>query len=183
MDFVDILHPGGDNMGGLVGYIYYCPVADIATIPALSAAGKLDIITAITCAATKKFTKIYGTLGTMKLDEGTVGERDGKSNENMVEFFHPGNKQEVSEFKRAAQNTPCVLIVRDTNGNQRLLGFVNLDNETTIVTTDIPCYLESGTATTGAKSADERGVRFIFKSEAPHDALYYKSDIPLTAAV
>lgn len=186
-DLIDILHPGGDNMGGLVGFIHVCPVADIdeTTLPVLSAIGKLDTAVAdnLTCKSTKKFTKVYGTLGKMKLDSNSVGERDGKSIENMVEFFHPGNKQAVSEFKRAIQNTPSVLIVKDTTGNLRVLGLVNLDAATDVLTLDIPCYYESTVDTTGAASADERGVRFVFKQESPHDSIYYKGTIPLVAAV
>jgi hypothetical protein len=180
--FADVVWAqGNENMAGLVGNIYYCPIEDIDTFPDLSAAGSLDTaaMSNFVCKATKKFYQIYHTLDTGKLDDATVGERDGKSKENLLEFFFPGGKKEVAEFERQALNTPCVVICKDTEGNLRLLGAVNLDIAAVTITGDIPAYLESSSGTTGAARADRRGKTFQFKHSAPHAPLFYKGSIPL----
>lgn len=174
---------GSQNMGGIIGNIYYCPIEDIETFPQASAAGKLDTIESFVCKSTKKFISIYHTAETGKIDDTTVGERDGKSKENMLEFFFPGSKQEVAEFERFALNTPCVVIAKDTNGNYRALGIGSFDEATDIFLGDIPAYLESSTGSTGAARADRRGKTFQFKHSANHEPIYYKGTIPLTPAV
>lgn len=185
MAFTDLLWAqGSENMAGLVGDIYYCPIEDILTFPALSAALALDTAadSDFVCKSGKNFIRIYHTLDTGKLDDATVGERDGRSKENLLEFFFPGGKKEVAEFERQALNTPCVVICKDTEGNLRLLGAVNLDPADVVITGDIPAYLESSSGTTGAARADRRGKTFQFKHSAPHAPIFYKGAIPLTPA-
>jgi hypothetical protein len=178
-----ITHPqGSQNMGGIIGDIYYCPIEDILTFPDASAAGKLDTTDDFICKTGKKFIPIYHTAETGKVDDSTVGERDGKSKENLLEFFHPGSKQAVAEFERFALNTPCVVICKDTNGNYRALGIGSFDDTTVIFTGDIPAYLESSSGTTGTARADRRGKTFQFKHAANHEPIYYKGAIPLTPA-
>lgn len=176
---------GSQNMGGIIGDIYYCPMEDIdeTQLPQASAAGKLDTIESFVCKSTKKFIRIYHTAETGKIDDTTVGDRDGKSKENMLEFFFPGSKQEVAEFERFALNTPCVVIAKDTNGNFRALGIGSFDEATDVFLSDIPAYLESSTGSTGAARADRRGKTFQFKHSANHEPIYYKGTIPLTPAV
>lgn len=172
---------GSENMAGIVGDILYCPIEDIETFPVLSASGKLDTAATPTgdfvCKTGKQFVRIYHTAETGKLDDAVVGERDGKSKENMLEFFFPGGKQEVAEFERFALNTPCVVICKDTSGFWRILGAVNLDNSNTTLTGDIPAYLESSSGTTGAARADRRGKTFQFKHSAPHAPVFYKGSV------
>lgn len=174
---------GQQNMGGIIGNIYYCPIEDILTFPTASAAGKLDTTGTFVCKTGKKFITIYHTAETGKLDDTTVGDRDGKSKENLLEFFFPGSKQDVAEFERFSLNTPCVVICKDTNGNYRLLGVGSFDDTTDALTGDIPAYLESSSGTTGTARADRRGKTFQFKHSANHEAIYYKGTIPLTPAV
>lgn len=173
---------GQQNMGGLVGDIYYCPIEDIATWPALSAAGKLDTASEsnFVCKVGKKFIAIYHTSDTGKLDDSTVGERDGRSKENLLEFFFPGDDQAVAEFERFALNTPCVVICKDTRGRFRLLGAINLDESTTTINGDIPAYLEASNGVSGAARAERKGKTFQFKHSAPHAPIFYKGTIPLT---
>lgn len=177
---------GQQNMGGIIGDIYYCPIEDIATFPLASAAGKLDTISGstgnFTCKTGKKFISIYHTAETGKFDDATVGDRDGKSKENMLEFLFPGSKQDVNEFERFALNTPCVVICKDTSGNYRALGLGSFDDTTSVFTGDIPAYLESSSGTTGTGRADRRGKTFQFKHSANHAPIYYKGTIPLTPA-
>lgn len=186
MAFVDLAWASGkQNMAGLVGDLYYCPVDDILTFPILSAVGKLDTAPAspFICKTTKKFIKIYHTADTGKIDDGTVGERDGKSKENMCEFSFPGANLLVDEFERDALNTPCVVIGKDTDGNLRCIGIVNLDKATTALSAEIPAFFESGTGTTGSARGDKRGKTFVFKHNAGHAPIYYKGVVPLTPAL
>jgi hypothetical protein len=185
MAFTDLTWPSGkQNMAGLVGDIYYCPVTDILTYPALSAALALDTANAsnFVCKTGKNFIKIYHTADTGKLEDSTVGDRDGKSKENHLEFFFPGSDKAVAEFERQALNTPCVVICKDTDGNLRVLGAVNLDSSTTVLSGEIPAFLDSANGTLGGARADKRGKTFSFKHNAPHAPIFYKGSVPLTPA-
>lgn len=171
---------GSENMGGLSGELYFCPTEDIdlTTPPTLDADG-VTITGDLVCKTGKKFIRVYHTRGTGELKDELVGERDGKSFENMVEFFFPGSKKEISTFKRDVANTPMVVICRDTDGNLRLLGVAVLNG--TLISLGFPAYLESAPSTSGKASADRKGTTFTFKAEAPHDALYYEGVIQLVA--
>lgn len=185
MAFTDLLWTQGkDNMGGLLGKAYYCPVEDLTTpLPTLAADG-VSLTGDFVCKSTKRFYEIYCTRGTGKLDDNAVGERDGKSREIMVDLFIPGAVKEVEAFKRKIQNTPVVVIVSDTDGNYRVLGVVALGAEgAEVVSLAMPAYLESAAGTTGAAGTDRRGTTFQFKAEAPHAALFYGGTIPLTPAI
>lgn len=176
---------GAQNLGGLVGVIYYAPVEDIESFPQLNDVG--ENITAadsdFTMKEGKKFISIYHTSETGKADSNTVGERDGKGIENMLEFFFPGSKQAVAEFTRFALNTPCVVIYKNTNGQHEIIGVSNLDETTDELTGDIPAYLESANRASGAARADRRGTTFQFKQPgSPHNPIIYVGDIPLIAA-
>lgn len=176
---------GSQNLGGIVGVIYYAPIEDVETFPDLSAAGSgiTDASDDFVMKTGKKFYTIYHTAETGKADSNTVGERDGKGIENMLEFFFPGSKQAVAEFTRFALNTPCVVVYKNTSGQHEVLGVVNLDGTNVTLTGDIPAYLESANRTTGAARADRRGTTFQFKQPgSPHNPIIYVGDIPLVAA-
>jgi hypothetical protein len=184
MAFTDLeWSPGKENMGGAKGakdqFILWCPAADIdeTQLPALSAVGKLDTaaLDNIVCKVGKKFYKIYGTLETMKYDDGTVGERDGKSTDNTLEFIHPGTEQLVAEFKRQALNTPCVVLFSD-GPNIRCMGLHNDNIADVNLSLKIPAFCESINGTTGTTFADRKGKTFQFK-QGGHPALYYKGAI------
>ncbi len=182
---VDINHTQGQaNMGGLVRKIYYAPIDDILTFPDLAAAGgvKTAALSNFVMKSTKEFVEIYFTDGTGKFDDTTVGDRDGRSKENLLEFFHPGNKEAILAFERFALNTPCVVIAVDSEGQQILFGVVNMDDSTDELTGDCPAYLESSNGTSGGARADRRGKTFQFKASATHGPLIYVGTIPLTPA-
>lgn len=173
---------GSQNLGGIVGNIFYAPVEDIETFPDLEDDG--GMITAegsdFVMKDGKYFISIYHTAETGMGDDNSVGERDGKGIENMLEFFHPGNKIELEQFKRFALNTPAVVIYKDTHGQYRIIGVVNLDEENALLTGDIPAYMESVKSTTGKARADRKGSTFQFKQPgSPHSPIFYVGDIPL----
>jgi hypothetical protein len=176
---------GTQNLGGIVGDIYYCPIEDIASFPALSAAGVCETATSslFVCKTGKKFIAIYHTAETGKIDSNSVGDIDGKGIENFIEFFYPGNKLDLKNFSRFALNTPCVVIAKNTSGEFEIIGVVNLDESTTTLTGDIPAYLESVNYSSGGKRADRKGKTFKFRQPgSPHDGILYKGTIPLTPA-
>lgn len=184
--FSDLLWPQGkDNMGGLLGELYYIPTEDLdeSQLPTLDVDG-VTLTGDFVPKTDKKFFRIYCTRGTGVLQDNSVGERDGKSHENLVDFFIPGAVKNVESFKRRVQNTPCVIVCSDTDGNFRVLGVAALGDEgSESVSLAMPAYLESKTGTTGAAGTDRRGSTFQFKSEAPHPPLFYDGTIPLTPAV
>ena len=184
MAFQDILWTqGSDNMGGLVGDLYYAPTEDIdfTTPPTLDADG-VTVSGDITMKTGKFFNRIYHTRGTGKIDSTVVGERDGRSFENICEFKFPGETPEVVAFERQVLNTPLVVIGKDAQGRQRLLG-INVIKDTAgtsdVLTLDFPAYLESLNATTGAAGSDAKGHTFQFKTEALSTPLFYTGAIPL----
>lgn len=174
----DIVWPTGkQNMGGLRDSIYVVPAddVDLTTPPTISADGK-TITTAIALKTDKKFYKLYFTKGTGKLDFNVVGERDGKSFENMFEFNVPGidavNLAVVDEILNGA----FVAIVKD--GSQQMIIGLSKD-EAGVLSVDFPVYSESLTGTTGAAAADKRGMTIVMKAESPHTPLVYSSTIDL----
>ena len=180
--FEDILWPQGqDNMGGLVDDLYYVPIDDIdfAAPPALAADG-VTISGDITLKTDKKWLRIYHTRGTGKLDDTQVGERDGKSFENMVEFKFPGDTAKLVAFKRLVANTPVAVICKDAQGNYRLIG-ITIQNDpvasTDVPTLKFPAYIEQASGTTGAKGSDAKGHTFQIKAEAVCPPLFYTGAI------
>ena len=178
--FEDVLWAQGkDNMGGLVGDIYFCPTEDVdfTTPPTLTG----NTIDAIAVKAGKKFFRVYHTRGTGKIDDNIIGERDGKAYENMLEFFHPGNSEAMQKFKRLVKNTPGVWVAKDTDGKFRVLGIVALGEEgSEIVSLDMPAYVDTAPGTTGAAVEERRGTTMTVRSESPHPPLFLNT-VPPTA--
>lgn len=176
--------PGSDNLAGLVGEVYVCPSADIATLPALAAATSLKTAaSAITCNTGKKFSRVYFTDETAKVETKSVGERDGKGRETILTGRYPALGVELADFIRASQNTPSVVIYRAArNGKLYLLGVTQLDISTTVLSKEIPAYFETGDSASGEKRADQNGGLLGWKFSCAHDPIEYASTVPLTPA-
>lgn len=184
MAFEDVLWAQGkDNMGGLVGNVFFCPTEDIDwTTPLTLSLDGATITGTLATKSGKKFYQVYHTRETGKIDDNVIGERDGKAYENMLEFFHPGNTPQMQNFKRLVKNTPGVWIAKDTDGKFRVLGIVALgDVGSEVVSLDMPAYVDTAPGTTGAAVGDRRGTTMTVKSESPHPPLFYDGDIPLVA--
>jgi hypothetical protein len=183
MPFNDLLWPQGqDNMGGLVGNIFFIPVDDVESWPALSAVGSLLMATGnIVPKAGKRFYQIYHTPETGKIDYNTVGETDAKSKENLLEFLFPGDDRELAETERLLQNTVGLYICRDTKGYLRVLGLTNLNPEATTLVLDSPAFLVTSNGMTGQARADRRGTTFVVKHSASHRPVFYEGIIQLEA--
>jgi hypothetical protein len=164
-------------MSGLMGVVYWVPVEDIdwTTPPAFT---KTTVTGNIPLKTDKKFYQLYFTSDTGKIDSNMVGERDGKSYENILEVKYPGDTEAVIDFLRQVKNTPVVAIVRDRQGKYRLVG-VSING--TSLTIDNPAYVEGGTGTTGAAPADAKGHTIQFKAAANHAPLFYTGTIDITA--
>ncbi len=176
--------PGGDNVAGLVGEIYICPQADIASLPALALATSLKTAAAdIVCASTKKFSRLYFTDETGKVETKTVGERDSKGRETILSARYPKLGTELADFISDSQNTPSVIIYRQLNtGKLYLMGVTRLDKASTVLSKEIPAYFETGDSASGEKRADQNGALLSWKFTCAHDPIEYAGAVPLVAA-
>lgn len=179
----DLLYTQGqDNIAGLAGEIYACPTEDILSVPALAAANSLKTAAAanIINKTGKKFSRIYFTDETVKVETKTVGERDGRGRETMITGRYPKIGVELADFIRQAQNTPMVIIYRSkANGKLYLLGVTQFDIASAVLSLAIPAYFESGDSTTGEKTADQNGSLLGWKFTCAHDPIEYVGAIPL----
>jgi hypothetical protein len=175
---------GKDNLAGLVDKIYIIPAEDIATLPALASATSLKTAAAdITCKTGKKFSQLYITDETGKIETKSVGERDGKGRESVLSGRYPALGAELEDFIRACQNTPSVIIYRlARNGKLYLLGISQLDIASTALSLTIPVYFEAGDASSGEKRADQNGALLSWKFSAGHGPIEYAGTVPLVAA-
>jgi len=175
---------GKDNLAGLVDFIYHCPSEDIATLPALAAATSLKTAAAdITCKTGKKFSKLYITDETGMVETKSVGERDGKGRETVLQGRYPAVGLELEDFIRQAQNTPSVFIFRlARNGKLYVIGVSQLDQASTALSLAIPAYFETGDSSSGSKRADQNGALLSWKYSAAHGPIEYAGTIPLVPA-
>jgi len=175
---------GSDNLAGLVGEIYACPIEDILTPPTLAVATSLKTTaTAIACKTGKKFSRIYITDETGKVETKAVGERDGKGRETMITGRYPALGTELEDFIRQAQNTPSVILYRlGRSGKLFLAGVSQLDITSTALSLTIPAYFETGDSSSGEKRADQNGALIGWKYTSAHGPIEYAGTIPLTPA-
>jgi hypothetical protein len=176
---------GNDNLAGLVDFAWICPMEDVLTLPPLAVATSLktdatDIINKVG----KKFTKIYFTDETAKVETKSVGERDGKGRETIVSGRYPALGVELEDAIRKYQNTPSVLIYRlARNGRLYMIGVSQLDITTTELSLAIPTYFETGDSSSGEKRSDQNGALLSWKFSAAHGPIEYAGIVPLTPGV
>jgi hypothetical protein len=173
---------GQDNLAGLVDFAWIAPSEDILTPPVLAAATSLKTsATSIVMKSTKKFTKIYFTDETAKIETKSVGERDGKGRESILSGRFPALGTELADAIRQYQNTPSILIYRlARNGKLYMLGFSQLDIAATALSIAIPTYFESGDSASGEKRSDQNGSLLSWKFTCAHDPIEYAGPVPLT---
>lgn len=187
MAFEDVLWTqGSDNMGGLIGHIYFVPTEDVDEASLVALALEADGVTLdadIPLLTNKKFFKLYHTRGTGKLMATAVGERDGRSYENVIEFKFPGDTAALLAFQRQALNTPMVVIVRDPQGAYRLLGISIVKDPSTgtdKLTLELPAYIVQANTDSGTGS-DAKGTTFQIQTEALLPPLFYTGTIDVDA--
>ena len=172
----DILWTDGqDNDAGLASELYYAPLADVATFPAVIAVPtnfdeKVTVSSDFVMQSGKQFFQIYGTLEKGSVISTLVGERDGKSFENMAKFVHPGNKPYLLGFLEYLKNTNLVFIVKELDGQMRIIG-----------SEDLPAKIDAAESTTGEAVADLKHIEITVKSIG-RIAPVYTGTVPLTPA-
>lgn len=179
----DLLYTQGqDNLAGLVDEAWICPKDDILTAPVLaSATSLLTTSSPIVNKTGKKFSRMYFTDETGKVETKSVGERDGKAQETMLTGRHPAIGTPLADFIRQAQNTPSVIIYRlARNGKLYLLGFTQLDIASTALSLAIPAYFEQGDSSTGEKRSDQNGALLGWKYTSQHGPVEYAGTVPLS---
>jgi hypothetical protein len=173
---------GQDNLAGLIGELYLVPAEDVTTIPALTAANSGVTAGDIVLAAGKKFSRVYFTDETGKVEVKPVGERDGKGFETLITARYPKLGTALYDFLRQVRNTPVVIIFKMANdGKKYLMGISQFDIASTALSKDIPAYFETGDATSGEKRPDQNGALLGWKFTSNHGPIEYGGAIDLTA--
>lgn len=97
--------------------IFVIDVDDIDTFPVRDAAGVV-IAEDIVMKESKVAVGVYLTPGSATLTSNSEGDPDAEGFRPSVQFSHPGNKQEVREFKANWLGKNCVVIIRYCNGDK-----------------------------------------------------------------
>lgn len=90
-------------------------VEDIDTFPARDEAGVV-IAEDIVMKNSKYGVGIYVTPGTAALSSNSEGDTDAQGFRPSLQFSHPGNKQDVREFKTNWLGKNCIVIIEYCNG-------------------------------------------------------------------
>ena len=102
--------------------IFVIDVDDIDTFPVRDAAGVV-IAEDIVMKENKVAVGVYLTPGSATLQSNSEGDPDAEGFRPSVKFSHPGNKQEVREFKANWLGKNCVVVIRYCNGdNSDIIG-------------------------------------------------------------
>ena len=144
---------GQNNMGGYQNWAAFIPLSIIESMPELPSA-QTDNDDYVVAAGSFVFKTgespifMYATEETVKYSSELVGERDGHSYEQKIEFFYPGNKKEAHALATRIKNLPGIILFADSDGKQQIIGDKFL-----------PAYL-SPSFDGGQKRADLRGFKF-----------------------
>ena len=169
LELTDLLFAEGtENMGGLIGEIYAILASDVESI---TLAPDGVTATAIVLKAGKKFSRIYFTKDTGKVEDAEVGERDGGSFETSLSFFSPGNSATLLKLKKMFNNGGFIFVAMDAQGQMRIVG-----------SKLYPAYREPGNITTGGTPTERRGGTFNFKAASNSPALIFTGTVTLEAA-
>ena len=120
---VDIAKPGNVGVGGdKKDKIIIFDWDDVATMPARDASG-IVITGNIAMNSGAYMIKMYGTQNTIKASADSEGDPDAKGVTQTVEFEHPGDAQEVREFRANWMNKNIgIIIERCSNTKKNLYG-------------------------------------------------------------
>lgn len=175
---------GKDNLAGIVDKIFIAATDDIDTIPDLASADSLVTAASdIVMKSTKKFQQIYITDETGSVTINSVGERDGKGRQTVLQGRYPALGKELADAIRLFQNTPSVLIYRlARNGKLYMIGVSQLDQSAVDLSLAIPAYFTNAEAGSGALRSDQNGALLSWTWTAAHDPIEYAGAVPLTPA-
>ena len=171
MAFDDIVWPDGeDNIGGTAQSHFYIPIKNITVLPVpinTSNLNKVSISADIEVGVGKKFFKLYSTMDTGMVNSKMVGEVDGKSWENSFEFFFPGTREEALAIIATWANSNMLFIPVEADGQKRIIGNAKF-----------PAKLMLADGSTGAKTADRKGIKLRVESRDVIPAPIYKGIVP-----
>jgi hypothetical protein len=178
IEFTDIEKnlPNGDNMGGISQKVYYGFYADVLTWPTKPTGPTLTMETAsvltgdLAMKTGKRLFELYLTDDTGEFKVEPVGELDGKSFVQHLNFFHPGLQRKIVTFMNATKNDNMVFIVVDNDGQKYLMG------------DELRPAVFAGSkdgAGTGATTAARKGASFEFTFKTPSNYIY-SGNVPLT---
>ncbi|HEY0056292.1 MAG TPA: hypothetical protein VGB63_13125 [Pedobacter sp.] len=160
MNLANLTWPAGRRNAAGINRVLYALAEDIATFPELGDPEVattfnelVEILTAITMKAGKKFNELYCTLETGELKSKLAGPRDGKGRENTMDISFPGNEAAFLGFDAFTDNLPMVFLVLEKNGKWRVLGSKN-----------DPAYKDDSDGTSGKAISDGRATKLMFKS-------------------
>lgn len=179
MEFTDINKnlPGGQNMGGINQKVYFGLWADVKTWPTKpTAPADLEANATLTgdlvMKAGKRLFELYITDDTGEFNIEAVGEADGISYVQHLNFFHPGLQKKILGFMNAVKNDNLVFIVVDAEGQKYLMG----DSLRPATYKGAP----NGNGT-GKTTADRKGMssEFVYKTANNY---VYGGSVPLTEA-
>lgn len=108
------------------------------------------------------FFKIDAQIDTAEIKDELVGNRGNKKIKSSFEFFLSNTSARNCGFVKAFKNTPCIYIVKDKEGNFRVLG-----------SKDIPVYFEDVTGTTGKTPEDNNGWQISITTTSSSPAPIY----------
>ena len=179
MDFsnIDKNLPIGNNMGGVRQVVYYGFHADVETWPTvpdspadIEANGVLT--GSVVMKTGKNMFELYITDDTGEFNIESVGEVDGKSYVEHLNFFHPGLQKKILGFMNAIKNDNMFFIPTDAEGQQYLMG----DEMRPAIYQGSP----DGSGT-GKETAARKGMscEFTYKTNSVYA---YEGDVPLTPA-
>jgi len=177
MDLFDIQHQSGqDNTAGLMTEFYFAKLDDIDTFPTPIAdpttpEEKMTISEDFVMKDGKGFHKGYMTWGRGGVSWSLQGPMDGKSFTHNFEFYKPGADKESLAFLSLAKNENLVFIVKDKDGNFRVVG-----------SEGIPAKMDSVDGGTGQSGEDDKGDTITFVSEGANPPYFYEGSVPVAAA-
>ncbi|SFC71228.1 hypothetical protein SAMN05421780_108188 [Flexibacter flexilis DSM 6793] len=158
----DILWENGQNNdAGIQSELCYILASDILVFPKTkpeeqrtSLEDEVTLVGNFVLKPGKSWKKIYCTQQKGSLESEIVGDTDGKSAENPLKIWHPGNKDYLLGFIEKFKNSSMVLLVRELDTTYwRVVGSEGL-----------PAKYESGKITTGTAVKDGKGAEITWKS-------------------
>lgn len=117
---VNVAKPGANAGTGIKpkAAITFIDVEDIATFPARDEAGVL-IESPIVLKSGAYSITVYATQDSIELSSNSDGDTDNEGFTPSLKFKHPGNKQEIREFKAGWIGRQCVVLVDYCDGEAK----------------------------------------------------------------
>lgn len=165
-----------ENIGGLRGYILFCPLFNITTHPALPAVSdsttSAQSVTATgtyTMVATKVFVTLYGLDDKFKYTAKKIAEKGGAGFEQMLEVEFTGQADALLAFQRLTASIPGVFVCVTPEGTQYIIG-----NDSW------PAWAETSEYTTGAGMKELRNSKIVIKSSSPAPVVKFAGTVPIS---